>query len=64
MLIYVDVGPYVRGCETDRVYRWCGLRRCCDRLVPPAVVLVELCELVLPRGMPQGLPLVWLEEVL
>ncbi|MQM21812.1 hypothetical protein Taro_054857, partial [Colocasia esculenta] len=36
-----------------RVYHWCRLRRCCDRLVPPAVVLVELCELVLPRGMPQ-----------
>ncbi|MQM15397.1 hypothetical protein Taro_048341 [Colocasia esculenta] len=36
-----------------RIYRWCCLRRCCVRLVPPAVVLVELCELVLPRGMPQ-----------
>ncbi|MQM16463.1 hypothetical protein Taro_049421 [Colocasia esculenta] len=35
------------------VYRWYGLRRRCDRLVPPAVVLEELCELVLPRGMPQ-----------
>ncbi|MQM23911.1 hypothetical protein Taro_056981, partial [Colocasia esculenta] len=35
------------------VYRWCHLRRCCDRLVPPVVVLVELCELVLPRGMSQ-----------
>ncbi|MQL68359.1 hypothetical protein Taro_000645, partial [Colocasia esculenta] len=37
-----------------RVYRLCDLRRCRHRLVPPAVVLVQLCELVLPRGMPQG----------
>ncbi|MQL69091.1 hypothetical protein Taro_001380, partial [Colocasia esculenta] len=36
-----------------RVYHWYDLRRRCDRLVPPAVVLLELCELVLPRGMPQ-----------
>ncbi|MQM01662.1 hypothetical protein Taro_034424 [Colocasia esculenta] len=36
-----------------RGYCWFGWRRRCDRLVPPAVVLVELCELVLPRGMPQ-----------
>ncbi|MQL84844.1 hypothetical protein Taro_017355 [Colocasia esculenta] len=35
------------------VYRWYDLRRRCGRLVPPAVVLLELCELVLPRGMPQ-----------
>ncbi|MQM15705.1 hypothetical protein Taro_048656 [Colocasia esculenta] len=40
-----------------RVYRWCGLRRCRDRFVPPVVVLVQLCELVLPRGMPQKLSL-------
>ncbi|MQL71009.1 hypothetical protein Taro_003326 [Colocasia esculenta] len=33
-----------------RVYRWCRLRRCCDRLVPPVVVLVQFCELVLSRG--------------
>ncbi|MQL75479.1 hypothetical protein Taro_007848 [Colocasia esculenta] len=39
--------------EVLLVYRWCGLRRCRVRLVPPAVVLVELSELVLPRGMPQ-----------
>ncbi|MQL98258.1 hypothetical protein Taro_030955 [Colocasia esculenta] len=32
-----------------------GLQRRCDRLVPPAVELVMLCELVLPRGMPQAM---------
>ncbi|MQM17042.1 hypothetical protein Taro_050010 [Colocasia esculenta] len=35
------------------VSRLCGLRRCCGRLVPPAVEIVALCELVLPRGMPK-----------
>ncbi|MQL88166.1 hypothetical protein Taro_020722 [Colocasia esculenta] len=39
--------------EVVRVYHWYGLRRRCDRLVPPAVVLVELSKLVLPRGIPQ-----------
>ncbi|MQM21266.1 hypothetical protein Taro_054303, partial [Colocasia esculenta] len=34
-------------------YRLYGLQRHCDRLVPPAIALVVLCELVLPRGMPQ-----------
>ncbi|MQM19420.1 hypothetical protein Taro_052425, partial [Colocasia esculenta] len=47
------VGPFVRDCETERTYRWYGLQRRCDRLVPQAVVLVVLCELVLPRGIPQ-----------
>ncbi|MQL96580.1 hypothetical protein Taro_029259, partial [Colocasia esculenta] len=42
-----------RQWDSDLVYRWCRMRRCCDRFVPPAVVLVELCELMLPRGMPQ-----------
>ncbi|MQM14628.1 hypothetical protein Taro_047561 [Colocasia esculenta] len=49
--------------EVMRVYRRCGLRRRRDRIVPPAVVLVQLCELVLRRGMPQGLPMVWLAKV-
>ncbi|MQL94691.1 hypothetical protein Taro_027351, partial [Colocasia esculenta] len=31
------------------------LTRRCDRLVPPVVELVVLCELVLPQGMPQAM---------
>ncbi|MQL83544.1 hypothetical protein Taro_016030 [Colocasia esculenta] len=34
-------------------YHLYGLQRRCGRLVPPAIALVVLCELALPRSMPQ-----------